>query len=104
MLGSAVLNVLSGTAAQASDFGFHFSGPGYHFDVGRPHYRSAFYGDYCGHSYNSYYNNYFVGRSWHDTSHFDYHPGGYVRHRNHYHYIPAHWDYHEDGHWDHYGW
>ena len=45
------------------------------------------------------------GRSvWHDTSHYDYHPGEVVRHRNHYHYVPGHYDFHETGHWDHYGW
>ncbi len=37
---------------------------------------------------------------WHDTSHYDYHPGEYVRHGNHYDYIPGHWDYHRTGHWD----
>lgn len=37
---------------------------------------------------------------WHDTSHYDWHPGEYVRHRNHYHYVPGHWDYHRTGHWD----
>jgi hypothetical protein len=37
---------------------------------------------------------------WHDTTHLDYHPGEYVRHRNHYHYIPGHYDVHEEGHWD----
>lgn len=40
------------------------------------------------------------GRVWHDTSHFDYHPGEYVRHRNHYHYQPGHYDFHSTGHWD----
>jgi hypothetical protein len=37
---------------------------------------------------------------WHDTSHFDYHPGYYQRHRNHFHYVPGHYDYHQTGHWD----
>ena len=37
---------------------------------------------------------------WHDTSHWDYHPGEYVPHGNHYHYIPGHYDWHQDGHWD----
>ena len=37
---------------------------------------------------------------WHDTSHYDYHPGEYVRHRNHYHYVPGHYDFHQEGHWD----
>ena len=40
------------------------------------------------------------GRVWHDTSHYDYHPGGFQRHRNHYHYVPGHYDFHRDGHWD----
>jgi hypothetical protein len=38
---------------------------------------------------------------WHDTSHYDYHPGGFYRHRNHFHYQPGHYDYHQTGHWDH---
>lgn len=39
--------------------------------------------------------------TWHDTSHYDYHPGGYQRHRNHYHYVPGHYDLHRTGHWHH---
>ncbi len=38
---------------------------------------------------------------WHDTSHWDYHPGGYVRHYDHYDYVPPHYDWHQEGHWDH---
>lgn len=38
---------------------------------------------------------------WHDTSHYDYHPGGFVRHYNHYDYVPGHYDYHQTGHWHH---
>ncbi len=38
---------------------------------------------------------------WHDTSHWDYHPGTFVPHGNHYHYIPGHYDYHRQGHWHH---
>jgi hypothetical protein len=37
---------------------------------------------------------------WHNTSHYDYHPGEIRRHGNHYHYTPGHYDLHEDGHWD----
>lgn len=37
---------------------------------------------------------------WHDTTHLDYHPGEFGRHRNHYHYTPGHYDVHDDGHWD----
>lgn len=39
--------------------------------------------------------------SYHDTSHYDYHPGSYVRHRGHYDYVPGHYDYHRTGHYDH---
>jgi hypothetical protein len=94
---------ISSDTAQAGDFGIHFAGPGYHVDVGRPHSRFGYYGSYyggrhwCPHNYHGGY------RVWHDTSHYDYHPGEFVRHRNHYHYIPGHYDWHEDGHWD-YGW
>lgn len=38
---------------------------------------------------------------WHDTSHYDFHSGGYERHYDHYHYVPSHYDWHQDGHWDH---
>src|SRR5687768_11113980 len=62
-----------------------------------------------GYGYNDYYgghNHYHGGyshrpsRAWHDTSHYDYHPGGYTRHRNHYHYQPGHYDFHRSGHYD----
>jgi hypothetical protein len=43
------------------------------------------------------------GAVWHDTSHFDYYPGGYVPHGNHLDYVPGHSAYHRDGHWDYYG-
>lgn len=39
-------------------------------------------------------------RTWHDTSHYDYHPPTLVPHRNHYHVIPGHYDLHQTGHWD----
>jgi hypothetical protein len=38
---------------------------------------------------------------WHDTSHYDFHPGGYQRHYDHYDYVPPHYDWHQEGHWDH---
>lgn len=42
-----------------------------------------------------------VGRRprWHDTSHYDYHPGYYVRHRGHYDYVPGYYDFHPSGHY-----
>jgi hypothetical protein len=36
---------------------------------------------------------------YHDTSHLHYHPGGVVRHRNHFHVVPGHYDVHRSGHW-----
>lgn len=36
---------------------------------------------------------------WHDTTHLDYHPGGYVPHGNHFDYQPGHYDLHQTGHW-----
>lgn len=39
--------------------------------------------------------------TWHDTSHYDYHPGYYVPHGNHLHYVPGHYDFHQSGHYDH---
>jgi hypothetical protein len=41
-----------------------------------------------------------VHRTWHDTSHYDYHPGQFVRHGNHFHSQPGHYDLHRTGHWD----
>ena len=37
---------------------------------------------------------------WHDTTHWDYHPGYVVPHGNHYDYVPGHYHLHRDGHWD----
>ncbi|MFT5304165.1 MAG: hypothetical protein ACI87E_004208 [Mariniblastus sp.] len=37
--------------------------------------------------------------SYHNTGHYDYHPGSYVRHGNHYDYQRGHYDYHNTGHW-----
>jgi hypothetical protein len=39
--------------------------------------------------------------TWHDTSHFDYHPPQLVPHGNHFDYQPGHFDFHRTGHWDH---
>jgi hypothetical protein len=73
-------------------FGIHVGGRNVHLDIGQPH------------GYRSYYQQR-VGRvgyhnDWHNTSHYDYHPGGYQRHYNHYDYVPGHFDYHRTGHWD----
>jgi hypothetical protein len=98
------------SAPKAEAQGFHFGAGGVHVDVGNPHGYYGGYGAYghCGgygsYPYTTYYGGGWGGHAlWHDTTHLDYHPGEFVRHRNHYHYVPGHYDVHEDGHWDHHG-
>ncbi len=62
-----------------------------------------------GYGYSSPYHNCYpqqpVYRSqyqWHDTSHYDYIPGGVIPHGNHYHYVPGQYQWHQTGHWDQY--
>lgn len=58
---------------------------------------SSFYGNIgnVGFGFNGY------GRApvWHNTTHYDYHPGMIVPHGNHYDYIPGHYDLHRSGHY-----
>ena len=42
-------------------------------------------------------------RTWHNTSHYDYHTPSVVPHGNHYHVVPGHYDLHQTGHWDRHG-
>lgn len=97
--------------------GVHFRAGGLHIDVGNPHGHGRHYGH--NHGYNHRYNQrafygggyqhraYYPSQrwhgahSWHDTSHWDYHPREVYRHGNHYHVQPGHWDWHEDGHMHH---
>jgi hypothetical protein len=84
---------LMASPGQAAGFGIYFSGPRHHVDYGY----HGYHGGWPGH--HGWY-----GDRWHDTSHYDYHPGEFIRHRNHYHYVPGHYDFHPSGHWDHYHW
>ena len=59
----------------------------------RPYSNQSVYGQFGRQNYHSP----SVGR-WHDTTHFDYHPGSFQRHRNHFHYVPGHYDIHRSGH------
>ena len=114
--------LIAGTVASTTTAqGIHFGAGGVHVDIGNPHRYYGNYGGYyggngCGYGnyggygnsggyqpYTSYYGGGWGGghAHWHDTTHLDYHPGEYVRHRGHYHYVPGHYDVHEDGHWDH---
>jgi hypothetical protein len=101
-------------ASKAQAQGFHFGGAGVHVDVGNPHRYYGNYGGYyggynsgCGYGsypYTAYYGGGYGGHAhWHDTTHLDYHPAEFVPHRGHYHYVPGHYDVHEEGHWDHHG-
>ncbi|TWU29431.1 hypothetical protein [Bythopirellula polymerisocia] len=101
MLIGAVL-VTSYVAGYASEA----NGQGLYISVGQ----SRHHGGWNDGNYRGFYgNNYRVhhpghwggGHFYHDTSHYDYHPGGYVRHYNHFDYVPGHYDYHQTGHWDH---
>jgi len=45
-----------------------------------------------GHSHGGY-------PTYHNTSHYDYHPGSFQQHGNHFHYTPGHYDLHQTGHY-----
>jgi hypothetical protein len=112
MMGAVVLAVagMVASADESAAQGIHFGVGAVHVDVGNPHYNRGFYGGgYYGGGGNFYRRTSYYhggghghgGHRWHDTSHYDYHPGEYVRHRNHYHYVPGHYDWHQTGHWHH---
>lgn len=72
-----------------------YEGPRIYFGRYSSGYRGGFYGGFHGrHGHHGHHH-------WHDTSHWDYHPGGFVPHYDHYDYVPGHWDWHQEGHWDH---
>lgn len=84
------------STAEAGRFGIslNFGGHRHYSGYGNRGYSQRGYGQ-RNYGYRSY------GRRSHNTSHWDYHPGGFQRHGNHYHYIPGHYHWHNDGHWDH---
>lgn len=111
-LGAVVLAMSSfaGGANDAQAQGIHFGSGRVHVDIGNPHggwYGGAYNRHYGGgHRQHSYYRgghggHYGGNHYWHDTSHYDYHPGGFQRHYDHYDYVPGHYDYHQTGHWHH---
>jgi hypothetical protein len=95
--------VLLGSAGvdEAKAQGFHFGGHGIHVDVGYPHVGYGYYphARYVGYGWGGWGG--WGSHSWHDTTHLDYHPGGFVPHYDHYDYVPGHYRVHYDGHWDH---
>jgi hypothetical protein len=83
--------------------GLHVNAGRLHVDVGHPHgprYSRASY-PYGGYgAYRAYYPQARIGHGhWHDTTHYDYHPGGFQPHYDHYDYVPGHYDVHHSGHW-----
>jgi hypothetical protein len=73
--------------------------------VGRSRYGSGYggsfsYGDHMHHNVNPYVNPGYGHHDWHDTTHYDYVPGGYQRHGSHFHYQPGQMRLHQDGHYD----
>lgn len=103
LLGVAAVAMLAlGSArAEAAHGGGVSISIGYGGYGGYPVARRSFYHGHGGH-WGGYYGGWGHGHAhWHDTSHWDYHPGGFYRHRNHFHYMPGHYDWHHDGHWDH---
>ena len=58
------------------------------------------YGNYGGQGIDGGYGYNYSTPIYHNTSHWDYHPGQFVQHGNHYHYQPGHYDYHQTGHFD----
>jgi hypothetical protein len=99
----ALTFTLGTTATEAGDLRFSFGSGRYGHGHGGQGYYSRGYGGLYGNNYG-YRGNYGYRRGhshWHDTSHYDYHPGSFQRHYNHYHYVPGHYDRHYSGHWDH---
>src|SRR5688500_115038 len=86
------------SSASAGDFAIHFAGRGFHVDIGDRHGHHGHHRGHRshrsfhrGHGHHGYHGWGGGGHVWHDTSHWDYHPGELVPHYDHYHYIPSHY-------------
>ena len=110
ILGLVTVIALAAGASTASAQGFGGHHGGYHGGHGGGYGCDYGYGGYGPGVYSSGYRGFNVGYGglnlsyggyprWHDTSHYDYHPGSYQRHRNHFHYVPGHYDLHRSGHY-----
>ena len=103
-LSAAVPQAQAGGAISFSyNSGGYGYGPGYGYSPGYGGYGGGYGGGYVGRPYgfSGYRGGYGHTDVYHDTSHYDYHPGGVVPHGNHLHSIPGHYDYHPSGHVDH---
>ena len=68
-------------------------------NFGNPSFNSGYTGHRMYQAYGGY-PSYGTHRTWHDTSHLDYHAPSLVPHRGHFDYVPGHYDVHRTGHWD----
>jgi len=111
ILPAAALLAMTFTFASADTAearGFHFNNGRVHVDIGNPH---GFHNGHAGHGfhggvshtigYRGFYQPYVPSHTWHDTSHWDYHPTEYRWHGNHWDVQPGHYDWHQEGHVDH---
>ena len=99
-LATIALLSLSAASAKAAGFGWYASS--------RPVYQTSFY-TYA--PQPVYYTSGFGASTfyvedqhqdvWHDTSHLHYQPSRVIGHGNHYDYVPARYEVHRTGHWDH---
>jgi hypothetical protein len=96
------LVAFSGESADAGGCGYGYSGGFGGYGGYGGYYQPSFgYSGHIHHNVNPYTATWGGGHlHWHDTSHFDYQPGGFVPHGNHYHYQPGGYIYHQTGHYD----
>lgn len=98
------LSVLFGVASTplVHGQGVHFGGGGAHVDASYSY--GSYGGNYGCYPQSTYYGGGWggwVGHSdWHNTTHVDYHRGGYAPHQGHLEYSPGHFDTHSSGHRD----
>jgi hypothetical protein len=95
------LFVVDVSASPAEAQGIHYRSRGVHIDIGSAHrhgHRHHGRRRYSGRRWHGGWGGHHS--DWHDTTHLDYHPGEFVPHYDHYHYVPGHIDVHRSGHWD----
>jgi hypothetical protein len=88
------------SASTAEAQGIHYRSRGIHVDIGSPHRHGHRHHGGRRHSGRRWHGWGGHHSHWHDTTHLDYHPGEFVPHYDHYHYVPGHFDVHRSGHWD----
>jgi hypothetical protein len=101
IVGGVYGRVGTGRAINGSHYSYNRGFYGGHGGARYSYYRAHPYGAYYGGGRHGHGHHGHGHHQWHDTSHYDYYPGGYVRHYDHYDYVPPHYDWHQEGHWDH---